>query len=317
MALRDEILADSPTGYWELQETSGTVVTDSSGNGYHGTYINSPSLDQAISLVPADAGRKSVLLDGNNQRVNIPGLPVATTEFTISISYRHVGAVGWRGLLSRDTDYSYPEGAYTIFQGVIEESDTIPTRIPGYLITENATHQLVTGKWVPFNETCRLGLVFNNGYCQLIQNTNLFKSDISVTTLKNQIGDLILAASYLNNAVANYANCYIADVAYWTTALPLYRLMAHYQSTIGNKTISSGTSNSIQVNGASAQRTVLATTPDGTLISGVKSNPTTGQFTLPVGNNTNVSVQFVNDPGDPGAEGTPFTTAGYRDIIVP
>jgi len=36
--LSTAILADSPVGYWKADETSGTVMADSSGNGYHGTY---------------------------------------------------------------------------------------------------------------------------------------------------------------------------------------------------------------------------------------------------------------------------------------
>lgn len=36
--LSTAILADSPVGYWKADEASGTVMADSSGNGYHGTY---------------------------------------------------------------------------------------------------------------------------------------------------------------------------------------------------------------------------------------------------------------------------------------
>lgn len=41
-----EILADSPKLYWKLDETSGTVAADSSGNGLDGEYINSPVLGE-------------------------------------------------------------------------------------------------------------------------------------------------------------------------------------------------------------------------------------------------------------------------------
>lgn len=41
----DEVMADAPVGYWKLNETSGTVCADSSGNGYHMTYFNSPRLN--------------------------------------------------------------------------------------------------------------------------------------------------------------------------------------------------------------------------------------------------------------------------------
>lgn len=42
--LDEAILAQSPYGYWKLDETSGTTATDSSGNGRHGTYSGTYTL---------------------------------------------------------------------------------------------------------------------------------------------------------------------------------------------------------------------------------------------------------------------------------
>lgn len=39
-ALQTTMLGLSPIAYWPLTETSGTVMTDLSGNGFHGTYSN-------------------------------------------------------------------------------------------------------------------------------------------------------------------------------------------------------------------------------------------------------------------------------------
>ena len=41
-----EVIALSPTGYWKLDDASGTTATDYSGNDRHGTYQGSPTLDQ-------------------------------------------------------------------------------------------------------------------------------------------------------------------------------------------------------------------------------------------------------------------------------
>lgn len=41
------VLAKAPTGYWHLEETSGTTATDSSGSGFHGTYNGGYTLNQA------------------------------------------------------------------------------------------------------------------------------------------------------------------------------------------------------------------------------------------------------------------------------
>lgn len=40
------LLAHSPLGYWKLDESTGTIAVDSSGNGNHGTYIGSPTFRQ-------------------------------------------------------------------------------------------------------------------------------------------------------------------------------------------------------------------------------------------------------------------------------
>ena len=42
MSYETEVLADSPVGFWWLDEPSGTTAADSSGNGFDGTYINTP-----------------------------------------------------------------------------------------------------------------------------------------------------------------------------------------------------------------------------------------------------------------------------------
>lgn len=63
----DQVVAKSePLVYYKLDDTSGTVVTDSSGNGYNGTYSGSPSLT-AGSIT--QGGTHSVDFDGVNDYV--------------------------------------------------------------------------------------------------------------------------------------------------------------------------------------------------------------------------------------------------------
>lgn len=88
MAYRDNVLALSPVAYWELQETSGTQADDSSGNGHHGTYVNSPTLGD--SSTPASIGGTSVVFDGTSQHVSLPTTSLntafsAATEATLVI----------------------------------------------------------------------------------------------------------------------------------------------------------------------------------------------------------------------------------------
>lgn len=46
------VLADSPSGFWPLNESSGTTAADLSGNGRNGTYTGSYSLGAAVGSLP-------------------------------------------------------------------------------------------------------------------------------------------------------------------------------------------------------------------------------------------------------------------------
>jgi hypothetical protein len=69
MSYDSEVLADAPSGYWKLNETSGTTAADSSGNGRNGTYSGCQ-----IGKSPIRRGIQdyAVMLDGFNDRVAIP-----------------------------------------------------------------------------------------------------------------------------------------------------------------------------------------------------------------------------------------------------
>lgn len=47
MTYATEVLADSPSGFYKLDEVSGTTAADSSGNGEDGTYVGAPVLGGA------------------------------------------------------------------------------------------------------------------------------------------------------------------------------------------------------------------------------------------------------------------------------
>lgn len=72
-----EVLADSPVGYWRMDEMVGAITAvDRSGNAFNGTY-NGPTLGQTGPL--AD-GSKAALFDGTNDYIDMGD--VDTLEFT-------------------------------------------------------------------------------------------------------------------------------------------------------------------------------------------------------------------------------------------
>lgn len=66
------VLADSPAGYWQLNEGSGSTAVDSSGHSLNGSYINSPTLSGAgpmtgeTSMTASVTGTKYASVADNN-----------------------------------------------------------------------------------------------------------------------------------------------------------------------------------------------------------------------------------------------------------
>lgn len=77
------VLADSPSFYWRLGESSGTSAVDATANGRDGTYVNTPTL----GVTGAVSGDTAVTFNGSNQRVSltyaamVPASPGVTIEF--------------------------------------------------------------------------------------------------------------------------------------------------------------------------------------------------------------------------------------------
>lgn len=103
MAYADEVLADSPLGYWKLDETSGTTVADSSGNGRDGVLTGSPGRSAGA---PPGGGFD---FDGSS-RVNIADDAAwdVTTGLTIetSIFFPATPPSSYRRIFTRDNSSS-------------------------------------------------------------------------------------------------------------------------------------------------------------------------------------------------------------------
>ena len=66
---RDDVLSDSPSGYWRLGEASGVFAADSAGPNT-GSYLNGPLLGRPGAL-GSDADT-AVQFDGSNDFVRVP-----------------------------------------------------------------------------------------------------------------------------------------------------------------------------------------------------------------------------------------------------
>jgi alpha-tubulin suppressor-like RCC1 family protein len=83
-AYASTILADTPQAYWRLNETSGTIAFDSSGNGYNGVYDPSVTLGAPGALI-SDPSNTGVIL-GTTTQNHISAKSVATLNTSQGIS---------------------------------------------------------------------------------------------------------------------------------------------------------------------------------------------------------------------------------------
>jgi PKD repeat protein/glucose/arabinose dehydrogenase len=98
------VLADSPTAYWRLGESSGVTAADARGS-FPGTYVATPSLGQPGALT-GDANT-AVGFDGTTERTDVPyAAALNGTRFTVEAwAYVTGGAGRYRALVS-NRDYA-------------------------------------------------------------------------------------------------------------------------------------------------------------------------------------------------------------------
>jgi hypothetical protein len=78
------VLADSPVAYWPLNETSGTVATDLTGNGYSGTYQGTAGTNYTLGQTGIGDGEGSVLFDGTAGWIKVSANPsTAVSNWTL------------------------------------------------------------------------------------------------------------------------------------------------------------------------------------------------------------------------------------------
>jgi hypothetical protein len=94
MTLISTILADAPTAFYEMQETSGTTAHDSSGNGFDATITGGVTLGQ--SGPTSDTGYKSMSYDGSTGYLAVPaGVSFNNaTAFSVEFAFNQLIAGG-------------------------------------------------------------------------------------------------------------------------------------------------------------------------------------------------------------------------------
>ena len=222
-----EVLADSPTAYWRLNELTGTTAVDLTGNGRTGTIVGGVELGHVGALSPAGLGR-AVSVDGIDGGVTVADhadldadtsapstghfsveawvYPTSATETTRYIVHKQSGAgAGWYL-------YTYGTGCYLY----LVDADTDTAYSTGTTLTLNAWNHLVG----VIDRTAQRCLLYRNGVV-----TGAGGDTTAVGNLANAVNlgigrtAAIASGPFLGR---------IAEVAIYQSALSSARIAAHY-----------------------------------------------------------------------------------------
>jgi len=107
-----KVLSYSPIAYWRLNESSGIVATDSSGNGYNGTYAN-----VSVGASTFEDGAACPTFDGSSSYVDIYSAGFDTAwdkdEYTLMCWFKHSGT--WNDGNNRDAIYMAVDSSNRVY----------------------------------------------------------------------------------------------------------------------------------------------------------------------------------------------------------
>jgi hypothetical protein len=224
-----EVLADSPTWFAELDDTSGTTATDSSGNGQNGTYFNSPTL----SATPLITVGHAVTFPGSNQSAGFTPSPSTffdcTGSFTIEFWVKTSQAANQDPYLVNGMDTNS-----NVFMRVRLDNTT------GAVLFEiqdsGASGHNCTGA-TPINDGVARHVVctFNGTAAKIYLNG--VQDGVLNATFTPAIHSPTMHIAQRRNAgtSSNFLNGTLDEVAYYkSTALSQARITAHYNAGIGS-----------------------------------------------------------------------------------
>ena len=216
------VLADKPVAFWPLDETSGTVANDLSGNGYNGTYTGGFTL----GLPGIPAGGTGAKFDGTTGYVVAPLVTTAVASFTLEAWVNFDGATALHGPFVENGDqgngYSMGCGSGTYdtagndFLSLYEvKSWNLPS----------TTTPIPTSGW----HHCVIVVGAN-------ATTTYYLDGAEIGTNANNVvlapaGNTYLATDYLNDA-DRYFGGILSNCAIYNKVLTAARIQAHYNAGI-------------------------------------------------------------------------------------
>ena len=197
------VVASSPTGYWLLNETTGTTMADSSGNGRVGTYSGA-----TLGQTPLHADSTASALGGvTGQGVgSIPAASLGTTEALTASFWVKFGNTGdAKGLVGRVSPVDFK--GWTVWQRA--------GRI-GLTVLNSAGQQDRYGPTFSAGQVAHVAVIQGGGFIQLLVDGVEVMTASIAGTYASMASAPIQIGGY---GGSNYSSATFSDVAYWDRAL--------------------------------------------------------------------------------------------------
>ena len=217
------VIADGPTFYYGLDETSGTTATDSSVNGLNGTYIGSPALGVSGATGPSDTAIS--LPAGGSSYVNsndvLSSAPAPST-FTLEAWVDIPGAITTPSTI---IGYSSPPSTKQGFNWYLNADDT--SNIDVATSATNNFHSpsipaISTNAW-------HYMVVTYDGasLCAFVDGQQQWCQALTGTLVLDPGNTIELGATPKGSSTGGIE---LDDAAYYTHSLSAARILAHYEA---------------------------------------------------------------------------------------
>lgn len=222
------IMASAPVAYWRLGETSGTMASDSSGNGIHGVYTGSPTLGVpgAIAGDPDTA----VELDGVDDMVLVGSAPALAFHSNAPFSLE-----AWvqptslpdneQGIMSRrGTDANGDQG-YTL------RLETAPNGRPDITVWQDSANDSTVGT-MPIGTAAFSHIVgtYDGAGLRIYVNGSEVGNDLTnIPTIVDFVTDFVIGVEPNSDFFVGY----IDEVAVYDRELSAVEVAMHYAAGVG------------------------------------------------------------------------------------
>jgi hypothetical protein len=227
----DKVMADAPLAYWRLDETTGTVAHDASGNHHDCNFVGAVSFGTAGALV--NDANTATTFDGNTGHVDCGQLFdfAGASPFTIEMWLHPVVDGTYRGVFGKNALDVDSGLSGTGMHGYISslQPDAGDNHLTFERLVSAQTKESAYAQGIPTTTWMHMVAIYDGSNVRLYVNAALGGSAASASSLASTADPFVFAGA---NAYTPF-NGAIDEVAIYASALPPNRILAHYNAGIG------------------------------------------------------------------------------------